>query len=59
VRYRLPPPLPTSRATPEKLSQPSVASDDLPPPVARRKSLQGMGWRQGVDCVGCFGKYSR
>jgi hypothetical protein len=31
VRYRLPPLLPTSRATPEKLSQPSVAPDDLSP----------------------------
>src|ERR1035437_5304421 len=26
------------------------------PPVATGKALQGMGWRQGVDCVGCFGK---
>src|ERR1035437_8381479 len=31
VRYRLPPPLLTSRATAEKLSQPAVASDDCTP----------------------------
>ena len=46
VRYRLPPPLPTSGATPEKLSQPSVVPDDLSLPVARRKLLQVMGWRR-------------
>jgi hypothetical protein len=45
------------RALAGKLLAAPVGPDDLSPPVARRKPLQGMGWRQGVDCVEWFGKF--
>ena len=55
VRYRLPPPLPTSRATPEKLSQPSVTPDDSTPCQGQYRHSSGefgqieSGYRQAID----------
>ena len=62
ARYRLPLPLPTSRATPEKLSQPSVAPDDLSPCWDKVRTDFGEiedGYRQAIDLYRTRGQRTR